>query len=247
MVRKIRTKIEWLFTESGLSNYAIAKKTQLSTQFLDRYKNNLNLIDNMKLKHAKILEKLADELQGDTFMKPIIKKETELRFTSFKAGKQEYRNFDEWKKSGNYNEHKDYVVTFRDVEKNYKWALPTYDERLNLNTMTCKIDTASLYNKEDAINAIKTVKACHEAGVEFGLYFMKDGKYIGNESTDNLNSINSFSWGYSVYGDLVPGGQLDSRYESDETLADAVYYYLEKGCIMVAPIHNYYPEITTLK
>ena len=60
MIDEVIKKIEWLLTESELTTYKIGKDTGLSTQFLDRYKNNPSLIINMTMAKAKILEEYID-------------------------------------------------------------------------------------------------------------------------------------------------------------------------------------------
>ena len=86
---------------------------------------------------------------------------------------------------------------------------------------------------EEAINLIKMAKKDYEDGKESRRYFYtKNGEYVSNAGTGNLNSIDSYDFGYSVYGNLVTNGQVDSRYNTDEELAREVYKYLMRGFII---------------
>lgn len=63
MIEQIVNDLKWLFEESELTNYRISKDTNLSIQFLDRYKNNPDKIINMTMAKAQVLEEYIKKIR----------------------------------------------------------------------------------------------------------------------------------------------------------------------------------------
>lgn len=151
-----------------------------------------------------------------------------VKFEKFSVGKKEYNSPSEWYESEFANNGKRYLLVMTDTTYNMEWKVEIGTKNLSLERMEYTVENAEVL--EEAINLIKMAKKEYEEGKETNRYFYtKNGEYVSNAETGNLNAINVFNFGYVVYGNLVTNGQVDSRYNTDEELVREVLKYLSKG------------------
>ena len=78
-----------------------------------------------------------------------------------------------------------------------------------------------------AKEVLATLKAQKE--VEYTLFVKSDKGYLVNDETGNFIKIFKYSFGYGVYGNCVKDGQVDSRFNSDDEIANEIEKLMSLG------------------
>lgn len=160
-----------------------------------------------------------------------------IKFEDFNVGINNYKTVAEWERSGNRKEYTNYLVSFLD-KSGLEFKVESKDKNLDLERKTYKIakDEYDLKIKSwnKSIKLLEELKDLNKKSEYVTFNFVDNkGRYFVNGDTENINSAANYDFGYCVYGDLVEGGQVDSRYNSDEEIAKAISKYFEIGADVV--------------
>ena len=160
-----------------------------------------------------------------------------IKFEDFNVGIYTYSSLAEWERSGKRKEYKNYIVSFID-KSGREFEVESIDKNLDLESKIYKTTKADYDFKINSWN--KSIKLLEELKdlnkkseyVTFNFVDNK-GRYFVNDDTENINSAANYDFGYCVYGQLIEGGQVDSRYNTDREIAKAISIYFDMGAGVV--------------